>query len=425
MKKTLLIDLFSGSGGTSLGFSLCRLMEFEPALGIDHNQWAIRSFKTNFPDAVALKLTLTNNSRVGDAYAVYRQHIPRGHDVILLASPPCEPFSNGARAPKRVADERDYLFRAVLQWTAAARPLAVVVENVPQMKGLYGGKLHLELVAGLESLAYRVSVASLNGANHGVPQRRVRLIYVALRDDIGETPLQLPTATHASDPGTTGLLPYVTVRDAIQDLPSRSPGDGRNDFVSRLNPDEELERLGYYAAALRPTRGTRVEHHLARRMGATNLRRVRALRPGEAMQDLPERMRPKMGFPGSYGRLDPNLPAMTLTASFSNPGSGTFFHYRQDRLITPREGARLQGFPDWFRWHGYYDHVVEQIGDAVPPPLAHAIAHELAHRLIEAGAIDASDAPSDRHCIFRHLKVPHANDTPSELSERLVRATVA
>lgn len=421
-----LIDLFSGSGGLSLGFNLCRRAEFVPALAVDANSSAIGSFKENFPDAKALRKTLEPTMTVNEAYAMYRGYVPRGHaGVVLLASPPCESFSNGASTKRHVDDARNYLFRVVLRYAAATRPLAIVIENVRQMRGLHGGQMHDELVSGLEALAYRVTPMLLNAAAFGVPQRRVRLFYLAVQEDLLSGRPEAPEETHSDDPSTPGLLPIVTVREAIGDLPARGPGSGALSFVSRVDPDAERDRLGYYAAGLRVPSGERVFHHISRTIRDTNLKRVRALQPGQAMEDLPKRLRPKQGFPGSYGRLDPGEPAFTLTSNFSNPGSGRYFHYSQDRLISLREGARLQGFPDRYRWHGYYEHVAEQVGDAVPPPLAHAIAHKVAAYLISAGVIEASDAVGDTHCVFRHLEVPHPQDPPTQAAQLTVRTTVA
>lgn len=425
MRKVLLIDLFSGSGGTSLGFSTCGGIEYVPALAIDDNPWAIKSYKNNFPSATALRLTLTTDARVGDAYAIYRKHIPRGNEVVLVASPPCESFSNGASTRRTLSDERNYLFRVVVRWAAAVRPIAVFVENVPQMRGLHDGQFHDELVAGLEALGYRVSFATLNAADYGVPQRRNRLFYLATREDSLSDAPELPTATHSAPPALDALPPYVTVRDAIDDLPPRAPGDQLGSFVSRLDAREEHDRLGYYAAALRPPAGTRIEHHVAPAVSNLTLKRVRSLKPGQAMENLPKELRPKQGFPGSYGRLDPSAPSMTVTANFRNPGSGRYFHYSQERLITMREAARLQGFPDSFRWSGYYKHIAGQIGDAVPPPLAHAFAHSLALQLRKSGVVEGGDLLGEEHCVFQHLKVPEADNHPSKLAQRMVGSTVA
>jgi len=421
-----LIDLFSGSGGFSLGFSLCQRAQFVPSLGVDANASAIGSFKENFPTAKALRKTLAPSMTVNDAYAMYREYVPRGHaGVLLLASPPCEPFSNGASTKRHVDDQRNYLFRVVLRYAAATRPLAIVVENVRQMRGLHGGQMHDELVSCLEALAYRVTPMLLNAAAFGVPQRRIRLFYVAVRDDLVDGQPVAPDETHTDDASIPGLLPFVTVREALGDLPPRGPGSGALSFVSRVDPDAELRRLGYYAAAMRVASGERVFHHVSRSIRDTNLKRVRALKPGQALEDLPKRLRPRQGFPGSYGRMDPNQPAFTLTSNFSNPGSGRYFHYSQDRLISLREGARIQGFPDRFKWHGYYEHVAEQVGDAVPPPLAHAIAHKIAGYLIDAGVVQESDAVGDTHCVFRHLEVPHPNHVPAKPPQLPIRATVA
>lgn len=429
MRKLLLIDLFSGGGGSSCGFSQCNLVTYEPALAIDQDRWAIASFKSNFPTTAALRLRIDPVvDTVTDAYRLYRRYVReqrQGHDgVVVLASPPCEPFSEAANTLRSVNDPRNDLVRSVVTWAAAVHPLALVVENVRQMKLLHEGRVHRALVEGLAELNYRVAAFDVNAIDYGVPQIRRRLLYLAYRGDLSIDPA-LPSPTHAEPVAGLGRIPYVTVRAAIGDLPVRSRGAGARPFVSKIDPDREWRRLGYYAAALRSPAGELVSHHQARPLTGDNLRRVKALAPGEAMEDLPPRLRPAQGFPGSYGKLDPDRPAATITAHFSNPGSGRYFHYSQMRVITPREGARLQGFPDRYVWSGYQQHVIEQIGDAVPPPLAHAFGHEIALQLAKAGAIELPDATGNRHCVFRHLEVPHAQNAPAQATESVVRATVA
>lgn len=429
MRKVLLVELFSGGGGTSCGFTQCRLLKYEPTLAIDQDQWAIASYKTNFPGSTALRLRLNPlTETVTDAYRLYRRYVRdalNGHaGAVLLASPPCEPFSEAANTLRSVDDPRNDLVRSVVTWSAAMRPLAVVVENVRQMRLLHDGLAHTALIEGLADLGYRVECFDVNAVHYGVPQIRRRLVYVAYRGDIGVVPTQ-PDPTHADQRALFGHAAYVTVRQAIGDLPKRQAGSGARQFISKVDPHTDAGRIGYYAAAMRPQGGEPIMHHQARGLSGDNLKRARALAPGEAMEDLPKKLRPAQGFPGSYGKLHPDRPAATLTAHFNNPGSGRYFHYSQVRVITPREGARLQGFPDRYVWSGYQTHVAEQIGDAVPPPLAHAFAHEIAVALAKAGAVELSDATSNGHCVFRHLKVPHPQDVPTKPAQLGVRATVA
>lgn len=425
----LLVELFSGGGGTSCGFTQCRLLRYEPTLAIDQDQWAIASYKTNFPGATALRLRLNPRTEtVTDAYRLYRRYVRDGLNgqggVVLLASPPCEPFSEAANTLRSVDDPRNELVRSVVSWTAAMYPLAVVVENVRQMKLLHDGRAHAALMEGLADLGYKAECFEVNAVDYGVPQIRRRLIYLAYRGDLGVAPTQ-PDPTHAEQRTLFGHAPYVTVREAIGDLPERQPGSGARHFVSKIDPEAEAAKIGYYAASLRPPLGEPIFHHQARGLIGDNLKRARALAPGEAMEDLPAKLRPQQGFPGSYGKLHPDRPSATLTAHFNNPGSGRYFHYSQVRVITPREGARLQGFPDQYVWSGHQMHLAEQIGDAVPPPLAHAFAHDIAVALAKAGAVELSDAPGDGHCVFRHLKVPHPQNVPAKTAKLGVRATVA
>jgi DNA (cytosine-5)-methyltransferase 1 len=129
---------------------------------------------------------------------------------------------------------------------------------------------------------------------------------------------------------------------------------------------------------MRPKRGELIHHHYAKPMSRLALKRLRSLRAGEALAQLPMELQPRMGFRGAYGRLDPDLPAPTITGNFDYVSRGRFSHYDQDRGITFREGARLQSFPDRFRWLGpSYEQIALQIGNAVPPLIANSLAQHV------------------------------------------------
>ena len=164
-------------------------------------------------------------------------------------------------------------------------------------------------------MGYVVGYFILNSADYGVPQLRKRLYYVAYHKSLASNP-SIPTPTYAAPHRlTSGQMPWVTSRQAVMDLPARKAGQGPDEFISRLDIDsaEVRKRVGEYASRLRPKRGSKIANHHARDLNDLMRRRVKALKPGQAIDHLPKELQPKMGFRGAYGRLDPEAPAKTIT----------------------------------------------------------------------------------------------------------------
>jgi site-specific DNA-cytosine methylase len=249
------------------------------------------------------------------------------------------------------------------------------MENVETLRDSDGGIHDLEIQSVLVGMNYKCEAWTVDAALYGVPQRRIRRFYVAVRGDLGLQPA-VPTATH--HPPDALLVPkFVTVAKAIDDLPPlRDAGEGSDHFRSYAQPESQgfLRRNGPYAAMMRAEKGTWVSHHWTPALSDLALQRLRRLNPGEAMADLPLSLQPAKGFRGAYGRLHPDRTAWTITANCDYPSRGRFSHYMHDRGITMREAARLQSFPDEFDFIGPREHVARQIGNAIPPLLARAFA---------------------------------------------------
>ena len=278
----------------------------------------------------------------------------------LHASPPCEAYSNNNRVNGNMTDSR---FEVALKWARVFLPKVITIENVHNLE-----KAHDTAIRGqLERAGYSVISFKLDAADFGVPQRRKRLFYLACLNSIS-TNLEPPSPTHC-DPRvkTDSFKPWVTVCDAIGDLPVRSAGDGPGTFESKLDLTNDN------AAIMRPVKGTEITEHFARDLDELALKRLRTLKPGQAIEALPSSLQPKSGFRGAYGRLHPDYPAKTITTGIRGPSHGPFCHYSQERLITFREAARLQSFFDKFVFCGKRSSVAFQIGNAVPPLLSKAI----------------------------------------------------
>lgn len=386
MSRLTAIDLFSGAGGASLGlsdagFDLRLATDVDPACGLTH--------ATNLPGEF-----LVADIRQVDAEKVMTTAgVAPGELDLLFAGPPCQGFSMiGARV---VWDERNNLFREVLRLGAALRPRCIVIENVPGLVTLAGGAYLRAILRGLEDAGYTAACAELLAAHYGAPQMRWRLIIIAWRRDLGiEGGYGFPVP--AAGRGSIGdLLPnctitdretagFVTTRDAIGDLPpveageevTRYAGPAASDYQREMRAGLDGELSGFLA------------NHYAARLSPANLARIRLLKPGQDWRDLPHDMLPsgmqralRKDHTRRYRRMTwEGIPRSVITR-FRDPKSGEYTHPDQDRTITIREAARLQGFTDRFVFQGDRSSQYEQVGNAVPAHLALAIAGEVSRCL--------------------------------------------
>jgi DNA (cytosine-5)-methyltransferase 1 len=267
------------------------------------------------------------------------------------------------------------------------------MENVPGIRSLRlrsGQSAESVIVAEAEQLGYNVHVIQANAANYGVPQARVRVFFIGLHSELPFTPSRLrPVVTHTPDR-------HVTAWQAISDLPyieAGESGDGLEYVSAPGNSYQEWARHG--------TAG--VVNHVAMRHTARLVERFKVIKVGQSVDDVPpEHGQRKRGQPTvfsgkSFGqnnmRIDPNAPSPTVPASFQS----NFIHPHLHRNLTAREGARLQSFPDWYTFCGSRTTMsweknlsqYQQIGNAVPPLLARAVAQSVKEYL------DSPPAPSD------------------------------
>lgn len=308
-----------------------------------------RTVLANEYDAAAcatLRKNLTENVAEGPVEEIRR--FPKAD--VVAGGPPCQGFSNlGERLPD---DPRRQMWRHFLRAVEQAEPRAFVMENVPP---LLKSQEFVEITRTARRLGFRIVAKVLNAADYGVPQARKRAIVIGLRDsDSKNAEPTHPAPTHV-DPalrknGSAKLLPWRTVRDAIGDL--------------SFEPDE-------------------LNWHIGRNPTPLSLRRYRCVPPGGNRWDLPRRLMPECwkkkidGGTDLFGRLWWDRPAVTIRTEFYKPEKGRYLHPEAHRPITHREAARLQGFPDEFDFCGSRIEAGIQIGNAVPPPLAEAIARHV------------------------------------------------
>jgi len=387
-------DLFSGAGGLSVGFEQ---VGFHTVFFNDIDEDCARTFAHNFPNAKGF-VSPIEQLTAGD--------VLRGTNLesteldVLIGGPPCQGFS--INAPVRSEkDERNNLFlhyvRLVLE---GIRPKFAVLENVPGLVSMARGKYLAAVCQAFERAGYRPVYRILNACHYGVPQERWRLIIVANRVGCdfqfpqpfcfsGARPnftggRELTYAFAVQKKGGTGqhfwLRKPISVAEAISDLPPIPSGGGHDEQRYLDGPRSDYQRL------LRRHSDVLWNHHCAN-MARVNLERFEHVKPGGSWRDIPKELLPdgmkkarRSDHTRRYGRLDPDGLSFTIMTK-CDPHWGTVVHYKQNRIISVREAARFQSFPDTFRFLGSKPSQYRQVGNAVAPMLAEALARQIGHAL--------------------------------------------
>ena len=394
------VDLFSGAGGASLGLTDAGL---ELLLGVDLHEHYGATHEANLPGRF-----LRGDLRGVDSEKLMAlAGVTPGELDVMFAGPPCQGFSMiGQRV---VWDERNNLFAEVLRLARDVKPRAVVIENVPGLLTLAGGAYLRAILAGLTDAGYVPAVAELLAAQYGAPQMRWRVVVVAWRADLDIDPgYGFPAPSHGRTsigallPNVTisqaDLAGFVTAREALADLPAIAAGEQTDVYVGP--PTTECQR------EMRAGLTTELTNHYAARLSPQNLERIRRLAPGQDWRDLPHELLPpgmqralRKDHTRRYRRMTWEGVPRSVITRFRDPKSGEYTHPDQDRTLSIREAARLQGFPDRFQFLGDRTSQYEQVGNAVPVPLARAVAAEVA-RCLNGQAGTRLDGP------FRRRPIP-------------------
>jgi len=360
------IDIFSGCGGVSCGLTLAG---FKVKAAVEIEDTAVDTYLGYPPLA---KVNVLRGAEGGDICKLKGEDILRAagisrEDIYLFAGcPPCQNFSrqNPSNVKKPLAERKKLLFE-FLRIIEELEPPFILMENVPGIKTDANKDILDEFLARLRK-KYIVVDDVLNSADYGVPQIRKRFVLHAVRIDIHNELIkagfefELPKATHSGKEGA-GLLPWKTVREAIDDLPTIGAGETYEDPEGRIR------------------------NHKCANLDPINIRRIRAIRAnGGSRVGLPEDLVLKChkkvdkdgkvfdGHKDVYGIMDADKPSPTMTGGCLCYSKGRYGHYAQDRAISVREAARLQTFPDDFIFSDSLTAAALQIGNAVPIDLVKA-----------------------------------------------------
>ena len=351
------IDLFCGAGGLSEGF---RQAGFNILAGNDFDGYAGETFSVTHTEAEFLPGPIEDISAKDFLKAT---GLKKGELGCLIGGPPCQAFSvyNHQRG---LHDNRSKLFREYLRIVDGLNPKWVVMENVTGITSIGQGKAVRDIMGRLQKLGYTVEYQILSSEEYGVPQKRHRVVFIGNREG---TPIAWPERTNGE-----GLKPFTTIREAIGDLPALANGENRGvlPYARKAN--------GEYQNMLRA--GSRAVHnHAAPRLEPINIERMKHIPRGGSWRDVPFELLPagmkkarRCDHTKRYGRMMwEGLSCTVLTKCDLHWGA--YIHPEQDRVITVREAARIQSFPDWFQFEGPRTEQYVQVGNAVPPLLGRRI----------------------------------------------------
>jgi DNA (cytosine-5)-methyltransferase 1 len=351
------ISLFAGAGGCSLGF---KRAGYDVLLAIDNDQPSCETYIRNFPDAEVRNLDV---KQVDWSALLIEKKLAPGELDVLIGGPPCQGFST---AGKRFWDDpRNDLLKSYVYALDAIRPKWFMMENVEGLLTMNNGEYLLCAVEAFVRIGYQVRLEKVYSHEYGVPQRRKRVIIVG--NSLG-IDFHFP-------------VPTTPISGAIF-------RDSRNTFdvaVSDLPPPIAVASCG--EASNSYPQG----HHFIPQTGV-NKQRIQSLLPGQTMKDLPEELQhdsfkrrafrrvkdgtpsdKRGGAPSGLKRLIASEPSLTITSASTRE----FVHPTEDRCLTMRECARLQGFPDGFEFSGSAVDQIQQIGNAIPPMLAEVFARHI------------------------------------------------
>lgn len=387
------VDLFCGAGGLSLGFERAG---FKAALALDSNEAATRTYRLNHPHLPDDRVLCMDVEGLRKGELLRR--LKRRRPTVLLAAPPCQGFSNAGFRSKATrqryfthGDERNDLFAFVVAAAAELKPPLVLLENVPGMHSAKKGvRTYMEQAAlFLEEFAgYKTEIWKLNAVEFGVPQDRSRMFLVASRTKTMPFRPAPEYQNLQSREFDLDALPPVTLEEAIFDLPPVGPGEGEGIAAAGRQLPHEDPRMRRYLSKFDLVNDSGILfNHTTRYHNERDLELYRLLEPGQNSVSVVEEhgredlMRYRKDvFDDKYMKLRPDAPCKTIVSHLAKDGNG-FVHPEQSRSLTLREAARVQSFPDDHPFCGTPSEQWVQLGNAVPPVMAEAIARSFLRTL--------------------------------------------
>lgn len=346
-RKMIIADLFAGVGGMSEGFKMAG--GFKIAFAVEFDKDIAHAYKMNHKDT---EVYATDICMI-DAVELHKKHPVID---VIIGGPPCQGFSQKG---KRLSldDPRNFLFQQYVRFVNEFHPKYFVLENVPNILTASNGYFRDQIVKAFNKIGYKVKYGVLKASDFGVPQDRHRAVFIG---QLGKLEVDLPEPN--------GIK--TSIKDAIYDLPFIASGEGKEEADYDKPPITSYQKL---------MRGNcrKLYNHVATKHNAVALRRLAMIPKGAGKEVLPSEERTKSIYSGTWSRMIEDDISVTITTRYDTPSSGRFTHPILDRCITTREAARIQSFPDSFKFYGNKTSQMKQVGNAVPPLLAKAIAEQI------------------------------------------------
>ncbi len=409
MKKFRIVDLFSGVGGLTFGFyynlikdNFVKRENVEFVFSNEYAPQAVKAFKKNYGDDIPVI--------DGDICDITDEIIERyvgGKEVdVIIGGPPCQSFST---IGQRQYDDRAKLSNQYLRILERIKPKAFLFENVKGILSMseifyrldengkmmyqevkrhrgdieymrkepiidhYGDLVMKKLSEEFSRIGYNTVFKTMCATDFGVPQNRERVFIIGIRNDLN-IKWEYPE----------GDGPLYTIQQAISDLPPVGENEEVNEYtIEPQNEYQELMRKGC----------DKITEHYCGSYGEKIKTVIQNVAEGEGKNDFNKKVEEGLidkkyyltsGYGNTYGRLERNKPSTTITNNLATPSALRCIHYEQNRALTPREGARIQSFPDWYQFEGNRTDVARQVGNAVPPLMAIAFANKMIEVLKES-----------------------------------------
>ncbi len=381
LTNKIMVDLFSGAGGLSCGLEMAG---FRPILANELVPAYAETYRHNHPNT---DLIVGDVREVSEANIRKRLGVAKGEVDLLAGGPPCQGFS--INAPIRsLDDDRNHLFKEYIRIAKELLPKAILIENVPGIISMGKGTVVDQIYKEIKELGYSIQHKILFAGHYGVPQMRFRTIFLAVKGGGTEIVFPEPKYDAKAVANFTGakelclnilplfqqsLKPQTSVWDAISDLPEIESGS-KNDKIRYAckKPQSQYQEILRNGSDF-------VYNHSCNNLGKVNIERMKHIPQGGSWRDIPFDLLPKglqrarrSDHTKRYGRLDPEGLCSTVLTK-CDPHWGSFFHPTQDRVISIREAARIQSFPDSYHFTGSVTQQYEQVGNAVPPLMANEI----------------------------------------------------
>ena len=344
--KRKVVDLFCGAGGLTLGFEK---QNFESVLAIDMWSNAIDTFNNNREKKVGI---VKDISKVDEEFI--KQYV-KEHVSGVIGGPPCQGFSLAGRRSED--DERNKLYQEYFKTLSIIKPDFFVIENVTGILSMKNGEVKEDIIKRAKKIGYNVYLDKLVASDYGVPQNRVRVFFVGIKKELDKGNFEFPKKFSYK----------VTCEEAISDLPSLDNNEDNTKY--KFLPNSEYQKY------MRKNSNMVYNHEQTYHTDET--RKLISMVPeGGGIKDLPESVRGDRKYSSLLRRMNSKSQSNTI-----DTGHRTYFHYKENRILSVREAARIQSFPDDYIFSGSKVNQYKQVGNAVPPLLAEQVAKAIVNYL--------------------------------------------